>query len=155
MVFGLHHLPLSLLMPSRLGLATYPAIDQHFGDTFVRFDQIVVGIFIFEIAMKLIAYGLGFFRRGWNVFDLVIVGIVLVPGAAGFAVLRALCACFACSSPCLSRSNDATYRGGPVSGHSWHGRDSRGAGLDGLCRCCHVEQHCMGGTCRSCLGLCK
>ena len=73
-----------------LGLATYPAIDQHFGDAFVRFDQIVVGIFIFEIAMKLIAYGLGFFRRGWNVFDLVIVGIVLVPGAAGFAVLRAL-----------------------------------------------------------------
>ena len=73
-----------------LGLATYQGLDANLLRAFVYFDQVVITIFIIEISLKLIAYGWGFFKRGWNVFDLIIVGIVLVPGAAGFAVLRAL-----------------------------------------------------------------
>ncbi len=36
------------------------------------------------------AHRLAFFRSGWNVFDFVIVGIALIPGAQTLSVLRAL-----------------------------------------------------------------
>lgn len=73
-----------------LGAATYRGLDPNLLKSFIVFDQIVVAIFIIEISLKLIAYGWSFFKRGWNVFDLIIVGVVLIPGAGGFAVLRAL-----------------------------------------------------------------
>jgi voltage-gated sodium channel len=38
----------------------------------------------------LFAHGRSFFRSPWNLFDFVIVGIALVPGAQGMSVLRAL-----------------------------------------------------------------
>jgi voltage-gated sodium channel len=37
-----------------------------------------------------VAFGGRFFRSGWNIFDFVIVGIALAPGAQTFSVLRAL-----------------------------------------------------------------
>jgi voltage-gated sodium channel len=46
---------------------------------------------VVEIAAKLYARGIvGFFKRGWNIFDFVIVGISLLPATQGLAVLRAL-----------------------------------------------------------------
>jgi voltage-gated sodium channel len=43
-----------------------------------------------EIGLKLVAHGGRFFRSGWNVFDFVIVGAALAPGAETLSVLRAL-----------------------------------------------------------------
>ena len=53
-------------------------------------DYICLAIFCAEIALKLYAHRLRFFRSGWNVFDFVIVGIALVPAGQGLSVLRAL-----------------------------------------------------------------
>jgi len=53
-------------------------------------DTICLYIFIAEIGLKLYANRLAFFRSGWNIFDFLIVGIAIVPGSQGFAVLRAL-----------------------------------------------------------------
>ena len=38
--------------------------------------------------MKLYAYGKGFFKSGWNVFDLIVVAVSSVPFASYFIVLR-------------------------------------------------------------------
>ena len=73
-----------------LGMETAPSLMERFGPVIVLLDTICLAIFVAEIAMKLIATGHRFFANGWNIFDFVIVGIALVPGAGGLSVLRAL-----------------------------------------------------------------
>lgn len=53
-------------------------------------DRTALAIFTIEIAMKLTAYRLRFFRDPWNVFDFIIVAIALVPASGAFSVLRAM-----------------------------------------------------------------
>jgi len=73
-----------------LGLETSKPAMEMAGPLIVTLDQICLAIFVVEIAAKLTARGFGFFKRGWNVFDFVIVGISLIPAAQGLSVLRAL-----------------------------------------------------------------
>ena len=73
-----------------LGLETSPAIMARFGPIIVALDAIALGIFVVELTLKLFAYGWRFFRNGWNVFDLAIVTVALMPAAGAFSVLRAL-----------------------------------------------------------------
>ncbi|MEM7319053.1 MAG: ion transporter, partial [Pseudomonadota bacterium] len=73
-----------------LGMDTSPTLMDRFGFLIENLDQVCLGIFIVEIAMKLISRGWRFFTSGWNVFDFCIVGIALMPGAEGLSVLRAL-----------------------------------------------------------------
>lgn len=53
-------------------------------------DNICLIIFCIEIAMKLLVLRGGFFKDGWNVFDLLVVGIALAPATGELSVLRAL-----------------------------------------------------------------
>ena len=53
-------------------------------------DKICLTIFVIELSMKLVIYRTSFFRRGWNIFDLVIVGISLIPASGQLSILRAL-----------------------------------------------------------------
>jgi voltage-gated sodium channel len=55
-----------------------------------RIDHALLAVFVLELALKLLAYGLRFFRDPWNVFDFVIIGVALVPASESFSVLRAL-----------------------------------------------------------------
>jgi len=73
-----------------LGLETSKPVMDAAGPLIVTLDKICLAIFVVEIAAKLMARGLGFFRRGWNIFDFVIVGISLIPAAQGLSVLRAM-----------------------------------------------------------------
>ncbi|WP_306151379.1 ion transporter [Roseovarius sp. MMSF_3281] len=73
-----------------LGLETSKPVMEMAGPLIVMLDKICLAIFVVEIAAKLTARGFGFFRRGWNIFDFVIVGISLIPAAQGLSVLRAL-----------------------------------------------------------------
>lgn len=73
-----------------LGLDTSQTVKQATGGLIDVLDTLCLSIFVIEIIAKLIAYRFGFFKQGWNVFDLTIVGIALVPGADGLSVLRAL-----------------------------------------------------------------
>ncbi len=73
-----------------LGLETSVTMKSMFGGLIDWLDTLCLTIFIIEIALKLIAYRFGFFKSGWNIFDFLIVGISLVPGAEGLSVLRAL-----------------------------------------------------------------
>ncbi|MGL4238773.1 ion transporter [Tabrizicola sp.] len=73
-----------------LGLETFPTVMERAGGLILTIDHICLGIFVAELAARLYALGLRFFRSGWNVFDFVIVGISLLPATGGFSVLRAL-----------------------------------------------------------------
>lgn len=73
-----------------LGLETVPAVMDRAGPAIRAIDRLCLGIFVVELALRLYAQGLRFFRSGWNVFDFLIVGISLLPANGGFSVLRAL-----------------------------------------------------------------
>ncbi|MFD0986097.1 ion transporter [Methyloligella solikamskensis] len=73
-----------------LGLETWSYAMDVAGGLLVAIDQIVLAIFVFEMVAKLLVYRQSFFRSGWNIFDLTIVGIALVPAAGPLTVLRAL-----------------------------------------------------------------
>ena len=73
-----------------LGLETSPEIMERFGALIQTLDRIAIAIFVVELAAKLIAYRLSFFRNGWNIFDFVIVSVALVPATQQFSVMRSL-----------------------------------------------------------------
>ncbi len=73
-----------------LGFETSADIMADYGPLLVALDRAAIVIFVIEILLKLFAYRWRFFLNGWNVFDLTIVGIALVPASQGFSVLRAL-----------------------------------------------------------------
>lgn len=72
-----------------LGLETYPEIGLLYGGILQIFDVFILTVFILEMALKLYLYRLSFFRAGWNVFDLLIVSISLIPAGDALTVLRA------------------------------------------------------------------
>ncbi len=74
------------------GLETSPALVARYGTLLETLDLVVLAIFIFEIALKLVVHGRQpwhYFRDGWNVFDFTIVALCCLPTNSQFAaVLR-------------------------------------------------------------------
>lgn len=83
-------LALILLNAVVLGLETYPAIMDRFGDALHLINGITVGIFALEIALRIFAHRKAFFTDPWSLFDLFVVAIALVPATGGSAVIRVL-----------------------------------------------------------------
>ena len=73
-----------------LGLETSGRVMALAGPLILALDAACLTIFVIELAAKLFARGGRFFRDGWNIFDLAVVGIALLPATQGLSVLRAL-----------------------------------------------------------------
>lgn len=73
-----------------LGIETSEALMSQIGSLVIFLDNVCLAIFIVEILLKLYARGGQFFRSGWNIFDALIIGIAVLPGAQTISVLRAL-----------------------------------------------------------------
>ncbi|MEL6878146.1 MAG: ion transporter [Pseudomonadota bacterium] len=73
-----------------LGLETSPTVMAQIGPIIEWLDTVALTIFVIELAIKFFAYRLSFFKNGWNIFDLAIVSVALVPASQQFSVLRAL-----------------------------------------------------------------
>ncbi len=73
-----------------LGLETVKPIMDVAGPLITALDTLCLGIFVAELAAKLFAQRLSFFKNGWNIFDFIIVGVSLIPGSGSLSVLRAL-----------------------------------------------------------------
>ncbi|GLK81699.1 ion transporter [Methylopila turkensis] len=73
-----------------LGLETSPSVMARFGPALVALDQAILAVFVVELALRLVARRAAFFRDPWSVFDLVVVGIALLPASGPFQVVRAL-----------------------------------------------------------------
>jgi voltage-gated sodium channel len=75
-----------------VGLETNQALMARHGDLLHALDKIVLGLFVAELAVRLVAHGKRpwvFFKDSWNIFDFVIVAVCLLPFHTEFAaVLR-------------------------------------------------------------------
>lgn len=73
-----------------LGVETYRDEIEGGDAFFATAEHLFVVFFTFELALKLYARGLSFFRDPWNWFDTAVVAIALVPSSGSFSVLRLL-----------------------------------------------------------------
>ncbi len=83
-------LALVILNAALLGLSTSPWVMDRFGSLVYVLDRVILAIFVVEILAKLFAYGRAFFKEGWNIFDLFVVSLGLLPQSSGLSALRAL-----------------------------------------------------------------
>jgi voltage-gated sodium channel len=81
---------LILLNAAILGMETSQSLMAAWGTWLIRADQTILAVFVIEIALRLAAQRLRYFRDPWNVFDFVVVAIALLPASGPLAVLRAL-----------------------------------------------------------------
>jgi voltage-gated sodium channel len=73
-----------------LGLQTSKTMMAAYGPLLELFDDIILGIFVVEVAARIFVHRTAFFRDPWSIFDFVVVAIALVPASQTFTVLRAL-----------------------------------------------------------------
>ena len=73
-----------------LGLETSPEVMTAAGPVLVALDHAMLTVFVIELAIRIGAYGRGFFRDPWSLFDFVVVALALAPSTENFSVLRAL-----------------------------------------------------------------
>ncbi len=73
-----------------LGLETDKGLVAAHGLLLKTVDKACMAVFLVELAIKLLAYRLHFWRSGWNVFDFFVVAIAFIPGNGAWSVLRAL-----------------------------------------------------------------
>jgi len=81
---------LILVNAAILGLETFPWARERWGAWLGALDRAILGVFVVEIALRLAAHRLAFFRDPWGVFDFAVVAIAILPASGPFAVLRAL-----------------------------------------------------------------
>lgn len=75
-----------------VGLETVPSIHAGYGGLLRGADRVVIGVFVIEVVLKLLAEGRRpwrYFMDPWNVFDFLVTAVCLLPLDAGFTqVLR-------------------------------------------------------------------
>ncbi len=73
-----------------LGLSTSSTVTDQVGGLLSVIDRAVLAIFVMELALKFYAYGWRFFASAWNIFDLLVVSVGLLPDKQGLSALRGL-----------------------------------------------------------------
>ena len=73
-----------------LGLETFPTVMERRGALLRLLDRAILGIFVIELTLRVLAHGKSFFRDPWSLFDTAVVTIALVPTSDAFSVLRAM-----------------------------------------------------------------
>ena len=76
-----------------LGPETYGGIEEQAGTLLAVLNDVCLGIFVVELAIRITAYGnrpRDFFRDGWNVFDFVVITAAFAPGLRQNATLLRL-----------------------------------------------------------------
>jgi voltage-gated sodium channel len=73
-----------------LGLETSERMMSEYGTVLHVLDRATLAVFVLELLLRFYGYGNRFFHDAWNVFDVLVIGIALVPAAGPLAVLRTL-----------------------------------------------------------------
>ena len=81
---------LILLNAVTLGIETSPLITARLKDLLHGFDRFVLAVFVVELLLRGYVHRGQFLRDPWRVFDLLVVGIAVVPAGSAFTVLRSL-----------------------------------------------------------------
>ncbi|MEQ8657424.1 MAG: ion transporter [Hyphomicrobiales bacterium] len=81
---------LIILNAITLGLETSDTVMAQFGPILLFVDELVLWVFVVELALRFYVYRTKFFHDPWRIFDFVIVSIALMPTTGALSVLRAL-----------------------------------------------------------------
>jgi len=81
---------LILINAAVLGMEATPLAHSPYASWLVMIDHVCLGMFVIELLLKAVAYRWAMLRSGWNVFDILVVGIALVPASGPVSVLRGL-----------------------------------------------------------------
>ena len=73
-----------------LGVETIDALPPTWLGAIQTANRIIVWVFVVELALRIAAHRLAFFRGGWNWFDFIVVGLTVLPTQGPLQVLRAL-----------------------------------------------------------------
>ena len=76
-----------------LGLETFPTVMASYGDQLTLANDVCYGIFVVELILRFASYGKrpqDFFKSGWHIFDIVVIGAVFIPGVSSNAQLLRL-----------------------------------------------------------------
>jgi len=73
-----------------LGLSTSSSVTEQIGGLLWVIDRAVLVVFVAELELKLFAYGWRFFASAWNIFDLLVVSVGVLPDKQGLSALRGL-----------------------------------------------------------------
>jgi voltage-gated sodium channel len=73
-----------------LGLETSPRMTAEYGTLLHVLDRATLAVFVAELLLRLYGHGWRFFRDPWSVFDVLVIGVALVPAAGPLSVLRTL-----------------------------------------------------------------
>jgi len=80
---------LILINAVTLGLETSERAMETAGPLLVALDRAILAVFVLELAPRLYVRRLAFFRDPWRVFDLIVVGVALLPATGNLSILRA------------------------------------------------------------------
>ncbi|MEM9707057.1 MAG: ion transporter [Pseudomonadota bacterium] len=72
-----------------LGAETLAPVKESYLDVLMHIDRAIIYAFTIEVALRIVAYRVDYFRSGWNLFDLAIVIVSLVAATSGLAAIRA------------------------------------------------------------------
>ncbi|GJL64576.1 MAG: hypothetical protein NPIRA04_32300 [Nitrospirales bacterium] len=76
-----------------LGMETSPDLVAQFGDFFHLANHFILGVFILEAALKMMAVApqvSRYFKDGWNIFDFSVIVFSLIPATGEFAMIARL-----------------------------------------------------------------
>ncbi|MBL0941862.1 MAG: ion transporter [Alphaproteobacteria bacterium] len=72
-----------------LGLETISSLQERFGLLLYIIDHICLSFFVIEISLKIFAFGRLYFSSYWGIFDILVIGISLLPFESVYSVSRA------------------------------------------------------------------
>ena len=76
-----------------LGMETSPDLVAEYGDLFYFANHFILGVFILEAALKMMAVApqvSRYFKDGWNIFDFSVIVFSLIPATGEFAMIARL-----------------------------------------------------------------
>ncbi len=72
-----------------LGLETSPTAMAAAGPFLLTLDRTILAVFVVELLIRLYVRRAAFFQDPWRVFDLIVVGVALIPASGPLSILRA------------------------------------------------------------------
>ncbi|MGI5188831.1 ion transporter [Promicromonospora sp. CA-289599] len=84
------NLVLVVILANALILGAETMVSGTALDILMVIDHTMLGFFVVELLLRIVAHGRKFFRDPWNLFDLAVVGIALLPASESLSALRAL-----------------------------------------------------------------
>jgi voltage-gated sodium channel len=84
------NLVLVVILANALVLGAETMVDGSALRVLMAIDHTMLGFFVVELLLRIVANGRQFFRDPWNLFDLAVVGVAVLPTSESLSALRAL-----------------------------------------------------------------